>query len=73
MSKHFHMYENFCFRSSPCLDEYNGTDIFQIGLVVVSQKVAKMCENGAKKCLTASDFGDFPPPTQPNLIQRKES
>ena len=53
-----------CFLSSPCNDEYNGTNIFQIGLVVF-EKITKVCENGAKKCLTDSDFWEFPSLTQP--------
>ena len=53
------MYVNLCFRSGPCLAEYNGADIFQIGLAVF-EKITKMCENGAKKCQTAFDFRGFP-------------
>ena len=64
------MFLNLCFLSSPCNYEYNGTNIVQIGPVVY-EKMIKMCENAAKKRLTATDFREFPTsnPTQPNLIR----
>ena len=54
-----------CLLDSPWNDEYNGSNIFKI-CPVVTEKIAKMSENSAKKCLTGRDFGDFPAPTQPN-------
>ena len=58
------MYLNLCFLSSSCNEEYNGTSILQIG-PVFPEKLAKMFENSAKKCLTDPDLGNFPAPTQP--------